>query len=88
MDTGACWIAWLPSVLIDSSSRRSNLMARKIGRCGDSIVKSLDWRAVVDDFDAALVATAFLTWINWCRSRRSVSAVLSPPSFETRDGRL
>lgn len=48
-------IGWLPSVLIDSSSRRLDVIARKIGSKA-SVVKSSNWQSVMNNFDAALVA--------------------------------
>ncbi len=49
-------IGWLPSVLIDPSPRRIEVVARRMGNKGKGFVRGADWRDVKSDFDAALVA--------------------------------
>src|ERR1700691_6487599 len=49
-------IHWLPSVLIDSSSQRIDVIAHKLARRTASVIKSSDWRSVANEFDAAIVA--------------------------------
>jgi predicted dehydrogenase/nucleoside-diphosphate-sugar epimerase len=49
-------IGWLPSVLVDTSSQRVDLIASKMGRKGQSVVKASNWQSVAGEFDVALVA--------------------------------
>ena len=49
-------IGWLPKVLIDNSPTRLDVIARKMGRKGASVLKTSDWRSVAGEFDAAIVA--------------------------------
>ncbi|MDR3414528.1 MAG: NAD-dependent epimerase/dehydratase family protein [Formivibrio sp.] len=48
-------IGWLPSVLVDTSSRRIDVIAGKMGRKA-RVIKSSNWQSVAAEFDAALVA--------------------------------
>jgi predicted dehydrogenase/nucleoside-diphosphate-sugar epimerase len=49
-------VQWLPSVLVDTSPKRLEVIARKVGRKVKNIIKASDWRSVASEFDAALVA--------------------------------
>jgi len=49
-------MGWAPSVLIDTSPKRMNLVAKRMGGKGAKVVMASDWRSVADDFDAAVVA--------------------------------
>jgi len=49
-------IGWLPVVLIDTSPRRLEVIARKIGRQGKSVIRASTWESVSGEFDAAIVA--------------------------------
>ncbi|HJU33009.1 MAG TPA: NAD-dependent epimerase/dehydratase family protein [Hyphomicrobiaceae bacterium] len=49
-------VGWMPSVLIDTSPARIAVVARKMGSKGKSVVKGSDWRTMLDQFDAAIVA--------------------------------
>lgn len=49
-------IGWRPSVWIDASSARSDGIARKTSR-HKRITEAADWRSVVTEFDAAIVAS-------------------------------
>ena len=48
-------IRWLPSVLIDISPKRIDLVARSMGR-HTRVVRSSDWNLVAGEFDAALIS--------------------------------
>lgn len=47
---------WLPSVLIDTSPAGIKAVARKMGAKGKTVLTGSDWRAMVNEFDAAVVA--------------------------------
>lgn len=47
---------WLPSVLIDTSPAGIKAVARRMGANGKSVLTGSDWRAMVGEFDAAVVA--------------------------------
>jgi predicted dehydrogenase/nucleoside-diphosphate-sugar epimerase len=49
-------IRWLPSVLVDTSSARMDVIELKIGRKRKNIIRASDWKSVEQEFDAALVA--------------------------------
>lgn len=49
-------VGWLPSVLIDTSPERISVVARRMGSKGKSVKTGSDWRAMLDDFDAAIIA--------------------------------
>jgi nucleoside-diphosphate-sugar epimerase/predicted dehydrogenase len=51
-------IGWLPSALIDSSSQRIDVIARKVGRKA-GVIKSSNWPSVANEFDAALVTLPY-----------------------------
>lgn len=48
-------IGWLPDVLIDPASQRTEALSRDLGTAG-GVVTAPDWTAVADRFDAAVVA--------------------------------
>jgi predicted dehydrogenase/nucleoside-diphosphate-sugar epimerase len=49
-------IRWLPSVLVDTSPKRIDVIAGKIGPKRKDVIKASDWKSVAREFDAALVA--------------------------------
>src|SRR5436853_4304478 len=49
-------VGWMPSVLIDTSTDRINAVARKLGSKAKSALTGSDWRAMLNQFDAAVVA--------------------------------
>ena len=49
-------IGWVPSVLVDTSPKRLEVVARKLGSKGNGTIKVSNWRSVAGEFDAALVA--------------------------------
>src|SRR5690242_7361417 len=49
-------IGWMPSVLVDMSPARIAVVARRMGSKGKSATTGSDWRALLDEFDAAIVA--------------------------------
>jgi predicted dehydrogenase/nucleoside-diphosphate-sugar epimerase len=50
-------MGWAPSVLIDTSPRRLDLLAKRVGR---KVIKASDWQSVADSFDVAVVAVPHL----------------------------
>ena len=49
-------IGWLPRVLIDPTPERLKIVAGGMGGAGKSAIKAPDWKSVVSEFDAALIA--------------------------------
>ncbi|MEM9356997.1 MAG: NAD-dependent epimerase/dehydratase family protein [Pseudomonadota bacterium] len=49
-------VGWMPTVLIDKSPERIEVVARRMGSKGKAALKGSDWRDFQNDFDAALVA--------------------------------
>ncbi len=49
-------VGWMPSVLIDTSPERIKIVARKMGSKGKTALTGFDWRAMLGEFDAAVVA--------------------------------
>ena len=49
-------IGWLPRVLIDTSPRRLEAIATRMGRQGKRVIRASTWESVLDEFDAAIVA--------------------------------
>ena len=49
-------IGWIPSVLVDTSPERVEIVARRMGAKGKTALKGSDWHTFADQFDAALVA--------------------------------
>jgi len=49
-------VGWVPSVLIDTSPDRINAVARKLGSKAKSALTGSDWRNMLDQFDAAVIA--------------------------------
>lgn len=49
-------IGWLPTVLVDTSLKRLELIAAMAKRKGATILKASNWQSVVTEFDAAIVA--------------------------------
>ena len=47
---------WLPSVLVDTSPAGIKAVTRRMGSKGKAVQTSSDWRAMLDEFDAAVVA--------------------------------
>ncbi len=47
---------WLPSVLIDTSARSIAAAVRNMGAKGKTVLTGSDWRAMQNEFDAAVVA--------------------------------
>lgn len=49
-------VGWLPSVLVDVSQQRLDLIAKNMGGPGKTAIKAHDWTTVADQFDAAIIA--------------------------------
>src|SRR5581483_5096919 len=49
-------VGWMPSVLIDTSPKRIGVVAQRMGSKGKTAITGSDWRALLDQFDAAIVA--------------------------------